>query len=552
MTTITLSRRDFLRFLGLGSAGLLTSGSLAGLLSSCTPQGDGSIALATAGLSATTMPITETPTLTAESASGIEPDVEIALRAVPAQVPILPGSSTKVWQYQGEVLKGAPEVLQDLPNTYLGPAFHLKKGQTVRVRFTNELPEISIVHWHGLHVPELADGHPRLAINTGETYVYDFQVANRAGTYWYHPHPHGRTGPQAYYGLAGLFIVSDEEEGALGLPEGEFDIPLVIQDRLFNNDNQLVYGSNGMMDQMMGFLGDRILVNGQPDFTLPVATRPYRLRLLNGSNSRIYKLTWDNGTPLTVIGTDGGLLERPVQREYVTLAPSQRVELWVDFRQHPLDSEVRLVSLPFSGGESMEGGMMRGSGMPQGSRFTVLVVQVNQEAKSSASLPKRLTSFSSYDVAQAVNHQSPRKFVLVMTMRQGWSINGRTFEMTDVAPDEIVKLNTLETWQFINQGGGMGMGRGMMGGMELPHPMHVHNLQFQVVERQVQSAYRDAWETLSAGYIDEGWRDTVLVMPGEQVKILLKFEDYTGLYLYHCHNLEHEDMGMMRNYRVEA
>ena len=145
MKSIPLSRRDFLRFLGSGSAGLLTSGSLAGLLSSCTPQGDGSIALATAALP-TTLPITETPTLAVESASGIEPDVEIALRAVPARVTILPGSSTKVWQYQGEVLKGAPEVLQDLPNTYLGPAFHLKKGQTVRVHFTNELPEVSIVH----------------------------------------------------------------------------------------------------------------------------------------------------------------------------------------------------------------------------------------------------------------------------------------------------------------------------------------------------------------------------------------------------------------------
>jgi len=212
MTTKTLSRRDFLRALGLGSTGLLTSGSLAGLLSSCTTQVDGAVALATAGLPATTLPITETPALAVESASGIESDVEIALRAVPAQVPILPGSSTKVWQYQGEVLKGAPEALQDLPNTYLGPAFHLKKGQNVRVHFTNELPEVSIVHWHGLHVPEEADGHPLLAINTGETYVYDFQVSNRAGTYWYHPHPHGRTGPQAYYGLAGLFIVSDEEE----------------------------------------------------------------------------------------------------------------------------------------------------------------------------------------------------------------------------------------------------------------------------------------------------------------------------------------------------
>jgi hypothetical protein len=130
-----------------------------------------------------------------------------------------------------------------------------------------------------------------------------------------------------------------------------------------------------------------------------------------------------------------------------------------------------------------------------------------------------------------------------------WSINGRTFEMTDVARDEIVKLGDLEVWEFINQAGG---GMDMMGGMNLPHPMHVHGLQYQVIERQIDPSYSAAWETLSGGYVDEGWHDTVLVMPGERVKILLKFEDFEGLYLYHCHNLEHEDMGMMRNYRVEA
>ena len=131
----------------------------------------------------------------------------------------------------------------------------------------------------------------------------------------------------------------------------------------------------------------------------------------------------------------------------------------------------------------------------------------------------------------------------------GWTLNGRTFEMEAVSQDEIVKLGDLEVWEFENR---IGSGMGMMGGMSLPHPMHVHALQYQVIERKISSSCRGAWATLSNGHVDEGWHDTVLVMPGERVKVLMKFEDFKGLYLYHCHNLEHEDMGMMRNYRVDA
>ncbi|MEA3439480.1 MAG: multicopper oxidase domain-containing protein [Chloroflexota bacterium] len=534
MTVKKYSRRDFLRVSGIGAAALLGGGTLVNFLSACTTQ--------------------EIVSPTATSAiSGAAPDVEIALHANPSKISILPGEPTRVWQYQAELLKGPPGTLQNLPNTYLGPAIKLNTGQQVRVHFTNQLSEPSIVHWHGLHVPQEADGHPRFAIGNGETYVYDFQVANRAGTYWYHPHPHGRTGPQAYYGMAGLFLVSDDEERALGLPAGEFDVPLVIQDRTFDRDNQLIYMGSGMMTQMMGFLGDRILVNGQPDFTLPVATRPYRIRLLNGSNSRIYKLAWEDGTPLTVIGTDGGLLEKPLQKKYITLAPSERAEIWVDFSQHPIGSEIRLMSLAFIGND---GGMMGGASLPQGAPFTVMTVKVAEKANSSTRLPEKLSSFSRYMAADAVNASSPRTFTLAMTMGMGWAINGRTFEMTDVADDEIVKLDTLEMWEFINQAGAGTQGRGMQGmmggGMTLPHPMHVHGLQFQVVKRGIDPAFRGAWETVSDGYLDEGWKDTTLTMPGERVKILLKFEDFTGLYLYHCHNLEHEDMGMMRNYRVVA
>ena len=323
----------------------------------------------------------------------------------------------------------------------------------------------------------------------------------------------------------------------LGLPAGDYDLPIVLQDRSFDENNQLLYGGNGMMDQMMGFLGDQLLINGQADFSLSVETRPYRLRFLNGSNSRIYKLAWDDGTPLTVLGTDGGLLEKPVERDYITLAPAQRVELWVDFSKDDVGSERNLVSMPFDA----YGG---------GTGYRVLPVKVEKDVTISAPLPETLSNINWHDVDEAVNRRSPRDFTLAMGMGMQWSLNGRTFEMEAVAKDEIVKLGDLEVWEFINQAGG-GMGMGMMN-ESLPHPMHVHGLQYQVIEREVDSSGRGAWQTLKDGHVDEGWHDTVLVMPGERVKILLKFEDFTGLYLYHCHNLEHEDMGMMRNYLVEA
>ena len=141
----------------------------------------------------------------------------------------------------------------------------------------------------------------------------------------------------------------DKDEDLINLPSGEFDLPLVIQDRIFDYDNQLIYGSRGMMDQMMGFLGDQILLNGQPALDLSVKRQPYRLRLLNGSNSRIYKLAWDDGSPLIVLGTDGGLLEKPIEREYITLAPAQRLEIWADFSQEKIGSNKNLINLPFDG-----------------------------------------------------------------------------------------------------------------------------------------------------------------------------------------------------------
>jgi blue copper oxidase len=517
------SRRQFLKLAGYGTLGLITGGFWPRLNHSAAREYSGTIP--------------ETAFL---------PDLDISMIAQPDEVAVFPGRPTQVWRYHAIMHKGDKNRIIELPRSYLGPIIKANKGEKIRVRFKNQIPDESIVHWHGLHVPAIMDGHPRFVIPQGQSYLYEFEVKNRAGTYWYHPHPHGRTGPQVYQGLAGLFLVSDEEEQSLGLPDDEYDVPLVLQDRTFNSDNQLVYASGHRMDQMTGFLGEWIMVNGMPDFTLPVSTCAYRLRLLNGSNSRIYKLAWKDGHPLTIIGTDGGLLEKPVYRQYAFLSPGERLELWADFSGSPVGLETSITSLPFDtggmNGGRMGRGMMMGGRMgqsqslPNGAGFSIFKIKVAKHVKKFQTLPQKLSEIRPLKQDKAVNFFRPRQFYLTMRHMQ-WSINGRVFQMEDVADDEIVQLGSKEIWEFNNTGGGM------MHMMNMPHPIHLHGKQFRVIERS---------GVMHQGYVDEGWKDTVLLMPGERIRILVDFDDYSGLFLYHCHNLEHEDMGMMRNYYVKV
>lgn len=501
--------------------------------------------------------------------------VHVELRAVRARVSLRRGNTTAVWRYEGKLLQGEAESLQ-AGDGYLGPTIRVRRGQRLRVEFTNDLPEPTTIHWHGLHVPDDMDGHPRHAVAPGQRFVYEFPVVNRAGTYWYHAHPHGRTGFQVYHGLAGLLLICDDAERALSLPSGAQDVSLVLQDRNFDRDNQFVYpsgglggggmmgrgmmgggmmgrgmmdrdgtgsgmGMGGMMARMMGVLGEEILVNGRQLPSLGVERRPYRLRLVNGSNTRSYKLAWSDGSPLTVLATDGGLLAASQERPYVMLGPAERVEVWVDFACWPASGELALHSLEFDAGMSM-GGLA----LPDGTRFPVLAFDLHAGGAAQALQPPRqLSQLPAAQAGMAVNADRPKVFDLTMGMMT-WGINGRSFEMLEASSEETVKLGTHEVWEFRNEG------RGAMMGMVMAHSMHIHGLQFRVLGREVSGRFAGAYRTVQAGLVDDGWKDTVLVMPGERVRVLVGFHDYPGMFIYHCHMLEHEDSGLMRNYLVKA
>ncbi|MBI3041788.1 MAG: multicopper oxidase domain-containing protein [Betaproteobacteria bacterium] len=473
---------------------------------------------------------------------GFKPDVEMDLDAVAGEINVLPGNATRVWRFTGRVTQGDPRALSFLDGSRHIPVIRVRRGQKLRINFTNRLPEDSIVHWHGLHIVQRMDGHPMYAIGSGRKYVYEFVVDNRAGTHWFHPHPHERTGFQVYFGMAGLFLVADDEEDAARLPRDEFDLPLVLQDRTFNAANQLVYVAPGMMDRMMGFQGDRVLVNGAADYTRAVQRTAYRLRVLNASNSTLYSLRWSNGRPLTLIGTDGGLLERPMTRGSLTLGIGERAEVWVDFSSQQPGDEIALVADSWSPSLENITSLQTGAAPVQGGRPIARFRVANGGARK-LELPQRLSSFPALKIEDAVNRARPRTIQLSMQRGQAM-LNGRVFgRMDEVADDEKVRLGTTEVWEFANDASF---------GMRMAHPMHVHNLQFRVLERSRPAQPGRVQQALGAGLTDEGLKDVILVMPGERVKVLMKFEDYTGIYLYHCHILEHEDLGMMRNYLVQA
>lgn len=452
--------------------------------------------------------------------------------------------------------------------TYLNPILRVPRGTEFAPRLVNQLDEATIIHWHGLHVDWRNDGHPSYAAAAGAAYDYRFTVSNRAGMYWYHPHPHGATARQAYRGLAGLLLVDDQDDQQLrerlDLTLGTTDIPLVVQDRLFNDNGSLLYPANAA-EQVNGIVGDVVLLNGVPNPTLDVASRLYRFRLLNGSNARVLRLALEKGTErqqITVIGTDGGLLVQPKPVAEVFLGPAERVDFLVDLRAGKVGDTFFLKSVTFDpmhnegsmanmGGQS-GGGMSNMPGMgggsstsaaeprlPDGAGFNLLKLAVTSAAGYDRTVPAQLASITPITAAAATKRPIALSF-----SGNKWLINNVQFDGANMEKELFrSRSNMVEAWDITNDTKSM------------PHPMHLHGFQFQVLERrgspeQVKGQGIDANGRVAT---DLGWKDTVLVWPGETVQIGIDFTNtFTGeqLYTFHCHNLEHEDQGMMVNYRV--
>ncbi|MDP2256357.1 MAG: multicopper oxidase domain-containing protein, partial [Polaromonas sp.] len=267
----------------------------------------------------------------------------LKIRTVAASFPLLPGRESPFLLYQTEQAGKA----------YQNPILRIESGARFTASLDNALAEPTIIHWHGLHTPAAMDGHPASTIGPGGRYEYDFKVSNRGGTYWYHTHAHELTAEQAYHGLASFFLVDDDDQRrlakALDLQLGVTDLPLVIQDKQFDAQGKLLYKPSAH-EAMMGWLGDIVLANLTPNAVQAVTPRTYRLRLLNGSNARIYRLAFVKGsTPLdfTVIGTDGGLIERPETVTEAFLAPGERLDVLFDAGQAQPGEDIFLRSLAF-------------------------------------------------------------------------------------------------------------------------------------------------------------------------------------------------------------
>lgn len=481
-------------------------------------------------------------------------DTALTLKAQAAKFPILDGRASPFLLYE----------TSDAGKSYQNPIFRIKRGSRFTATLQNGLNESTIIHWHGLHLPANMDGHPNDSIAPGQNYPYAFAVTNRGGTYWYHSHADQLTAEQAYGGLASFFIVEDDDElglaRSLDLKLGETDLPLVIQDKRFNAAGELVYQPSPM-EKMMGYLGDIVLVNLTPNAYLEIGPRFYRFRCLNGSNARVYKLAFMRGQEqlaYQVIGTDGGLLDRTYPAKEVFLAPAERLDVLFDASQLRQGETVFLKSLAFDpmeqegvmgGMGGMGGGMMGGQGNNQmaqmggntrlahGLEFNLLKLVVAKAAQGPREVPARLSTFEALDTANV----RPRRVTLSMGHMQ-WLINGQSFQR-DAAAFEVMRA--VEVWDIENATNSM------------IHPMHLHGFSFQVLGRSNSPAALRPLATASDGraVTDLGWKDTVMIWPGETVRIAVDFRQaFPGaqLFLFHCHNLEHEDGNMMVNYRIPA
>jgi FtsP/CotA-like multicopper oxidase with cupredoxin domain len=427
-----------------------------------------------------------------------------AFTAQKSNVNIFPDAQTEVLTFQ-----------TDLPN----PTIRIQKGDVFDLDFMNKLPDPTIIHWHGLIVPAEMDGHPKDVIPTGHTKKYHYPVQQSAGTFWYHAHPHERTGKEIYYGLSGFYIIEDKEEKQLNLPKGEFELPLMIQDKRFDAKRQLLYKDPDVPSDNNGLMGDTILVNATPLPYHEVKTGKYRLRILNASSVRTYKLAFDTIKEFTLIGTDAGLLEDPVNVQSVILGVAERIDIIVDFKDQKVGDKVTLKTLGFKEGTTLA---LNPEYPPFDAQMDIMQFHVTQMIRDPYVLPAKLIRIPRMKASEAIK---TRKITMEIVGGGVWTLDQKPFDMHRI--DQRVKLGSTEIWEIKNS-------------VHMAHPLHIHGVKFQVLDRTGKIDFPT----------DKGWKDTVIVMPFETVRIIIRFT-MPGLFLYHCHILEHEDHAMMANLLVE-
>lgn len=434
----------------------------------------------------------------APSTVGVDGVRRFTLRAQAGHTEMLRGVRTATWGYDGSVL---------------GPTLRARRGERVAVTVTNDLPEPTSVHWHGMHVPAAADGGPHQMITPGAVWTPSWTVAQQAATLWYHPHPHGATERHVQRGLAGFFLIDDDPADALDLPKdyGVDDIPLVIQDRRFTAD--------GAIDESdatdVGLLGDTIVTNGIAGAHLDVTTERVRLRVLNGSAGRLYHLALGDGRSFQLIATDGGLLPEPVALSRIQLSPGERAEIVVTVRA---SENVTLRSLPIGD----RAGIDRAGEFGFDDTFAILDLRAADTLRPATAVPAALVPLRPLAAATTA---PTRSFELRWFM-----INNRRMDMNRI--DMTIPVDTTEVWSVRNED-------------NWPHNFHIHDVQFQIL----------AVDGNPPPPALSGWKDTVYTAPGVTYTLAMHFADHTDPtfpYMYHCHLLHHEDQGMMGQFLVLA
>ena len=513
-----MTRRKFLKLGLVGGAGLaLSAGALGACQTVRTPRSSPLVV-------PFRVPLPIPPVLEPVRSDGTTDHYEITQKV--GKQEILPGLKTEVWGYDG---------------IFPGPTFEARSGRRVVVRQINELPVPVVTHLHGGVTPPESDGYPTDLIflagyehgpsahagqeNAGEhAHLFkDYEYPNQQGaaTLWYHDHRMDFTGPQVYKGLAGLYLIRDEVEDGLPLPKGEKEMPLVICDRIYEEDGSLFYpsidpslkGEPGVLEGYTnGVEGDTVLVNGAPWPFLEVSNTRYRFRILNASNARQYELALDppppGGMPFVQIGSDGGLLEMPIHHDRLLVSQAERFDVIVDFSRYPVGTRVTLKNLF---------GWRNRSGIARTSEVMRFVVA--RQEKDESFVPERLAPQGELpDPAEA---DATRRFSF-STNGRVWAVNGEPFDPERI--DARPRLGAVEVWELSG---------------ETIHPIHLHLVQFRVLSRGGGKP----------GPYDAGWKDTVFLGADANVRVAARFSGYRGKYPFHCHNLEHEDM-MMANFEV--